>query len=248
VGFYGLMRAQLIGSALDYVRYGEEAAAIAVESGDPALRAAIGTLPAYGHYYAGDGRAVLEWSARVLAETGSDDALGKAIAGCGPRASMLNVRAFALVFLGRLEEAGAAVREADRVAEDSREVEVRGWTQLAWINLAYAREAIDVGHAGGCYYFEAQAQRALAAALLATNGVVPRAEIEAALARAEQLVGSIDGHSLSPRILEQRGRLAAALGGAPAAEQALRHALELYRSIGATGHAARLTNELGGSA
>ena len=45
---------------------------------------------------------------------------------------------------------------------------------------------------------------ALAAALL-RDGVVPRAEIESALERAEQLVESIAGRSLSPRILEMRG-------------------------------------------
>ncbi len=85
----------------------------------------------------------------------------------------------------------------------------------------------------------------LAAALLGTDGVVPRAEIESALERAEQLVESIDGRVLSPRIIEMRGRLAAALGAAPASDRALRQALELYRNIGATGHAERLTRELG---
>ena len=111
--------------------------------------------------------------------------------------------------------------------------------------VATAREGIELAYAGGCYYFEAQAQLALAAALLATDGVVPRAEIESALARAEQLVESIEGRSLSPRILEMRGRLAAALGDGPASERALQQALELYRTIAATGHAERLAREIG---
>ena len=85
----------------------------------------------------------------------------------------------------------------------------------------------------------------LAAPLLATDGVVPRAEIESALERAERVVESIAGRALSPRILELRGRLAAALGDAPAFDRALRQALELYRAIGATGHAERLARELG---
>ena len=112
--------------------------------------------------------------------------------------------------------------------------------------LAAAREAIDLGSVGGCRYHEAHAQLALAAALLTTDGVVPRAEIESALERAEHLVESIEGRSLSPRILEMRGRLAAALGDAPASELALRQAFELYRAIGATGHAERLARELAG--
>ena len=111
--------------------------------------------------------------------------------------------------------------------------------------VATARESIELACAGGCYYFEAQAQLVLAAALLATDGVVPRAEIESALERAEQLVESIEGRSLSPRILELRGRLAAALGDASAADRVLREALDVYRAIGATGHAERLARELG---
>ena len=42
-----------------------------------------------------------------------------------------------------------------------------------------------------------------------------------------------------------RGRLTAALGDAPASGRALLQALELYRAIGATGHAERLARELG---
>jgi hypothetical protein len=62
--------------------------------------------------------------------------------------------------------------------------------------------------------------------------------------RADELVESIGARSLSPRILELRGRLATALGDAPAAGQALRQALDLYRAIGATGHAQRLVEEM----
>ncbi len=337
VGRYGLMRMSVAGSAVDYVRYGEEAARLAQESGDPALRAAIGTFPAFGHFYVGDGEAVLTWSARVLEEVGSDSALGREIVGYSPRASMIFARARALMFLGRLTEAWKLVQEAEHVAQESRELEVFTWVQVARAEVAYAcgdpestlehgrrsleiaekldnessrmlayavlgfayllegqpaaardalresaaivrdrrtqvamlpevlallaeahralgerteavataREGIELARAGGCHYYEAQAQLALAAALLATDDVVPRAEIESALARAEQLVESIDGRSLSPRILEQRGRLAAACGGAPAASRLLQEALDLYRVIDATGHAERLARELG---
>src|SRR5262249_26986874 len=105
--------------------------------------------------------------------------------------------------------------------------------------------SIELGRAGGCYYHEAQAQLALAAALLATDGVVPSAEVESALERAEQLVESIASRSLSPRILEMRGRLATRLGDAAGSERLLRHALDLYRAIGASGHAQRLAREIG---
>jgi adenylate cyclase len=338
-GRYGLMRVSVAGSALDYVRYGEEAALLAQECDAPALRAAIGTFPALAHVVAGDGRAVLDWSARVLEEVGSDNALGRDIVGFSPRASMLPMRSIALLYLGRLEEARSQAREAERVAEELRELEVLGWARGAWIDLAYAcggtesvlehgrrvlqiaekldneaarmaayahlgqaylidaqptaarealresvaiarlrgtqlayltkvlallseahlalgertealataREAIDLGSAGGCRYYEAEAQLALVRALLAADAALPRAEIEAALERAEHLVESIEGRSLSPRILELRGRLAAALDDAPASDLLLRQALELYQAIGATGHAERLGRELGTS-
>jgi class 3 adenylate cyclase/tetratricopeptide (TPR) repeat protein len=337
VGTYGRVRTHLGGSALDYVRYGEEGARIAAECDDPALRAAVGTFPAFAHFWMGDGRAVLEWSARVLEEVGSDNVLGKEIVGFSPRAGMFMIRARALTCLGRLDEAWSQVRAAERVAEESRELEALTWVHMAWADLAYtcggaesvldhgrrsletaekldnevsrvlaycalgqaylidaqpaaardalhesvaiardrrtgraflpqvlavlaeahlalgeraeamatAREAIDLGSAGGIAYYEAEAQLALAGALLATDGVVPRAEIESALERAERLVESIEGRALSPRILEMRGRLAAALGDAPASDRALRQALDLYRAIGATGHAERLAREIG---
>ena len=110
--------------------------------------------------------------------------------------------------------------------------------------LAAAHKAIDGGRDGGCRYSEASAQIALAQILLVTDGDVPRAEIKAALDRAEELVAEVEGRSLSPRILELRGRCAAALGDTGAAERALSEALDIYGEIGATGHAERLSHEI----
>jgi hypothetical protein len=62
-------------------------------------------------------------------------------------------------------------------------------------------------------------------------GTSGRAEIEAALDRAEKLVASIEARSVSPRILELRGRLAVALGDTSGAGQALRAARDLYRAV-----------------
>jgi hypothetical protein len=137
VGRYGLMRFSVAGSGVDYARYGEEAALLARECGDPTLRAAIGTFPAHGHFHAGEGRAALEWSARILEEVGSDNVLGKELVGYSPRAGALHVRARALMFLGRLTEAWSQVRAAERVAEESRELEVFTWMQITRAMLEY---------------------------------------------------------------------------------------------------------------
>ncbi|MBP6013257.1 MAG: AAA family ATPase [Alphaproteobacteria bacterium] len=335
VGLYGLVRVMVAGSAHDYVRYGVEGALLA-EDGDAALRAAVGTFPAFGHYYSGKGQPALEWAARVLEATGSDNALGKDLTGYGPRVGMAFVRSIALCRLGHLKEAWRVLEEGERVAEEMCEREVSLWLKvvrsllsdacglsqstlehgrrgfdmgeklgsghsrvvahfclgvasmlagqpaeareflskgaaisqdglaalgelpqvLCYLSraqlalgerteaLTAARKGIELGSAGGCYYFEAQAQLALAAALMAADGEVPRTEIEAALARAEQLVDAIEGRSLSPQILEQRGRLAAACGDAAGATRLLHEALDLYRAIAATGHAERLEREL----
>jgi tetratricopeptide (TPR) repeat protein len=112
--------------------------------------------------------------------------------------------------------------------------------------LTVAREGIQRGRDGGWFYFEACSQIALARILLASGEASQRVEIEAALDRAEQLVTQIEGRSLSPRILELRGRLAAALGDTAASGQTLQDALDLYREIGATGHAERLGREIRG--
>ena len=337
VGFYGLVRNMRTGSADDYVRYGEEAARIAAESEDRALRAGIGTLPAFGHMFTGDGRAVLEWAERVLEITGADCSLGKEISGYSPRVSMLSDRTHALLYLGRLDESWKSAEETVEVAEQSGELEVLSWVEYLHAWLAYAcgesgsgldharrclelaerldiessraiaygalgfahlvsgqptdardslresiaisrehraqlafvpewlailseahlalgehaealnaaREGIELAQAGGSRYFEVQAHIALASALLAKDAASSRAEIEAALERADQLVEAIEGRALSPRILETRGRLAHALGDEPACEHALRKALDLYREIGARGHAERLAAELG---
>lgn len=127
VGRYGLMRMSVAGSGSDYVRYGEEAALLAEGCGDPVLRAAVGTFPAFGHVFGGDGREMLRWSARVLDEVGTDDLLGRALLGWSPRISMLVVRARGFACMGRLQEARSQFNETLRIAEESRELEVLGW-------------------------------------------------------------------------------------------------------------------------
>ncbi len=179
-----------------------------------------------------------------------------------------HARAAALMYLGRLEEAWGQSREAERVAEESQDLEMLGSLLCARALLAYAcggtesilndarrsleiAEKLDNESSRMLAYLALgfahliKAQLALARAVLATEDVLPRAAIESALERAEHLVESIDGRSLSPRIIELRGRLATALGDATASGRLLRDALDLYRAIGATGHAQRLAKEIG---
>ncbi len=336
VGTYASVRVQLTGSVSEFLRYLEEADQIASECGDRALRAALGSLMAFAHQMEGDCDLALAWSARVFELIGSEHDLGRDIFGFSPRAGARQARGLALIYFGRLEEAQIHIRDAEREAEASGDLEVRIWihslpvllarargaeksaveharrgvelaekhgvessrvgayqalatallldgnpaaalevfeqsdliaigrstnrtyfpqmlvsiaeTQLALgrsaESVASAREAIGVAFAGGCSCLEGEAQLALARALLATDAVAHRAEIEAALDRARELVRSTGTRLLTPQILELSARLAAALGEPASAERLLREALELYRQIGATGHAARLDARL----
>ncbi len=110
--------------------------------------------------------------------------------------------------------------------------------------VATARESIQIAKEGVIQYFEARSQIALAAALMETGGPVPAAEIETALKRAEHLVETVEARSLTPQILEKRARLAAKLGDTEESSRLMHEALDVYREIGATGHAARLEREL----
>jgi tetratricopeptide (TPR) repeat protein len=109
--------------------------------------------------------------------------------------------------------------------------------------LAAAREATALS--GADDYAAVEAHLALARALLADDGRVPAGEVEAALQQAEAVIGLCGCRVFSPRVLELRGRLAAARGDVEASRRLLRDALALDREIGATGHAERLAKELG---
>jgi tetratricopeptide (TPR) repeat protein len=108
--------------------------------------------------------------------------------------------------------------------------------------LAAAREATAFSSDGG--YAAAEAHLALARVLLADGDPVSAGEAEAALRRAEDAIERCGCRVFSPRVVELRGRLAAARGDAAASRRLLRDALALDREIGATGHAARLAREL----
>jgi tetratricopeptide (TPR) repeat protein len=110
--------------------------------------------------------------------------------------------------------------------------------------LEVARETIELARESGCPYAEAMAQLTLAATLRESDARLHSDESEAAVRRAEELVESIDARSLSPRILEERARWAAATPDEAARDALLEQALELYRSIGAKGHAARLAADM----
>jgi tetratricopeptide (TPR) repeat protein len=159
---------------------------------------------------------------------------------------------------GRAEDAREALLASAAIGRDRlflASMRVQVLAHLAEVHLALgerdralssAREAISVGRESGGRFFEAHAELNVARILLAMEGDLARAEIEAALDRAEARIESTGTRSLSPHLLELRARLSAALGDAAAAARGLGQALDVYREIGATGHADRLSRELEG--
>ena len=106
-----------------------------------------------------------------------------------------------------------------------------------------ATEGVEWSEAHGLAYQEAlcRIERAGARRESETAGAGDR--IERDLERVAVLIEETSGRALLPRLIEERARLLALRG--QNARPGLDEALTLYREIGAEGHAARLTKELG---
>jgi hypothetical protein len=107
-----------------------------------------------------------------------------------------------------------------------------------------AEQAIASAGRAGARRSEADAQLALAEVLLQSEGARAQRATEGSLARTLELIEQIGYRILVPRVSELRAELLGALGDAGARERELREARRLYREMGATGHAERLTREL----
>jgi adenylate cyclase len=113
--------------------------------------------------------------------------------------------------------------------------------------LADARSAatagVDAGQRDGLRPGECRAQVALARVLIA-EGAADTAAIDAALQRAEALVGETHARAYLPFIAEARAELTRVRGDAAGATRALAEAQRLFTEMGAKGHAERLAREL----
>jgi class 3 adenylate cyclase/tetratricopeptide (TPR) repeat protein len=107
--------------------------------------------------------------------------------------------------------------------------------------LPLAREAVALAARQPCFHWGVEACSALAAALLAQEGVSAREEVEVALRQASAWLDESGAEALRPRVLEARAALAGALGDEAARERDLAEAIRLYRAMGAKGHLRRLS-------
>jgi tetratricopeptide (TPR) repeat protein len=110
---------------------------------------------------------------------------------------------------------------------------------------ALADEALGMARERGTRRGELAALDARARVLLAAGDAAAAAEIETMVEQIAELAEETGMRLYLPQAVELRARLARMRGDAAACEWHLRAAHRLYSESGATGHAARLMNELG---
>jgi class 3 adenylate cyclase/tetratricopeptide (TPR) repeat protein len=163
---------------------------------------------------------------------------------------------FAERMQGRWQEAIEALERSLTMARERRTaVEGDGWRLLmlgeSYLGLGEAdravelvREGLEAFRASGQPASEAFACVALARVLLGTAGPSASSDIEAALARALELVRDTESRSLEPMVHLELAELARQNGDEEVGQRELQEAHLLFNEIGAKGHADRLAAEL----
>jgi adenylate cyclase len=107
-----------------------------------------------------------------------------------------------------------------------------------------AEEALRVAGTTGARLFEVDGRLSLARVLLCAEGAAAAEAIRDHLARALERIESHRRHTFEPRVRQELGRLARALGDEPGARRALGEAQRLFAAMGARARADRLAPEL----
>jgi class 3 adenylate cyclase/tetratricopeptide (TPR) repeat protein len=147
-----------------------------------------------------------------------------------------------------LERSAAIARESRSLAGHAARLALLGESYLGLGDPERARalvtEGVETGRAQGNVVFETLATLSLARVLLGSAGAAAREQIEAALARALQLVRETGAKVHEPPIHVELAELAHQRGQEEERQRELREAHRLFSEIGASGHAERLAGEL----
>jgi tetratricopeptide (TPR) repeat protein len=156
---------------------------------------------------------------------------------------------------GRYRQAVEAIERSQAISRERRTaVDSEGWCLVilgeAYLGLGEAerglvllREAVALMRSRE-QAAEAFANVALARALLRSEGLAAREDIESALDQARELARRTDMRSVQPMIDVELAELAHQCGDEEERQQALREAQRLFTEMGATGHAERVAGEL----
>jgi class 3 adenylate cyclase/tetratricopeptide (TPR) repeat protein len=173
------------------------------------------------------------------------------------------VRAYAWLTLGSAELIRGQWRQAIDAIERSLAIVRQGRTgvernawRLALLGEAHlglgdveragalVTEGLEIARTRGHRPDEACAELAQARVLLGSANTIPRAGVEAALARALELAREMGAKVFEPLVHVELGELARQLGNEEESERELREAHRLFTEIGASGHAEHLAGEL----
>jgi adenylate cyclase len=147
-----------------------------------------------------------------------------------------------------LERSAAIAREGRSSAFDALRLALLGESYLGLGDPARARalvtKGVETARAQGNIVFETLATRSLARVLLGSAGAAARVQIEAALARALQLVRETGAKANEPLVHVELAELARQSGQEDERQRELREAHRLFSEIGGSGHAERLAGEL----
>jgi adenylate cyclase len=151
-----------------------------------------------------------------------------------------------------LERSSAIARESRSSAFDAYRLALLGESYLGLGDPERARalvtKSVETARAQGNVTFETLATLSLARVLLGSAGVAAREQIEAALARALQLVRETGAKASEPLVHVELAELARQSGQEQERQRELCEAHRLFTEIGASGHAERLAGELAMSA
>jgi tetratricopeptide (TPR) repeat protein len=151
---YGNVRG-LAGELEEYLKYGMEAARVADQTDDAALRVGCRAALVVAHYLAGRLREALLVAEQALAETREDLKLGADIFGFSVHINALFMRGLTVNAMGRCDEAEGNLDRAVQLARQHGDTENLGWThgiyvELAWNTghteaaLGHARHAVEI--------------------------------------------------------------------------------------------------------
>jgi tetratricopeptide (TPR) repeat protein len=147
-----------------------------------------------------------------------------------------------------LERSAAIARESRSVAFDALRLALLGESYLGLGDperaLDLVTKGVETARAQGNVVSEMVATLSLARVLRGSAGAAAREQIEAALARALQLVRETSAKVHEPLVHVEAAELARQSGDQEGRQRELREAHRLFAEIGASGHAERLAGEL----
>jgi class 3 adenylate cyclase/tetratricopeptide (TPR) repeat protein len=139
----------LAGHVEEYGELAEETNRLSIEIGDPALRMAMLTVPAYARFVRGRLAEALAVLDEGIALGGEDHALGGGIFLVCPYAWCLLMRGQILAGMGYPEEAASSLERALPAAQGQGDLESEGWAHMAYVSLARinGQTELALGHA-----------------------------------------------------------------------------------------------------